>query len=532
MADITRRDLIEGGIGLVGLAAAGGLVGCGNDNDSGSSGGPPPAEFPQAPELVSSNGMLEFPMDIIQVINPVGTPEGVRDFRSRTFNGRLAGETLRIRAGDKLTVPIRNNLPLNPDTVPPDKNTPHHFNTVNLHTHGFHVSPFQDDVLIDIHPTEVHTYEYDIPADHPAGTMWYHPHKHGATAMHLFSGMSGVIIIEGDASNGDLNSVPEIAAAEEIIFNINELVLDGFGADPDKVTPYEVPPYTTPKPFLLEDRVFVVNGVYQPRLKVVPGQVLRLRILNSSARHTIPLKIENTDMHLCAMDGITIPAVRTVDTVTLAPANRADVLVKFDAEGTYKISGGEFLPEVLAFVDVAGERFDMPLATGALPTVTSLPDIEPAEVTESRVLTYAVDNDPPTGPEIPTGGARAPNFTIDGVRFDPNTVNQELDLNSVIEWTLTNTSEVRHPHHIHIHPFQVIETSDNMLNGMPFPPPGDPGWVPAWLDTVAIPEKKDGEGDGFVRVRQRYPDNPGFYVIHCHILVHEDIGMMQLVHLS
>jgi FtsP/CotA-like multicopper oxidase with cupredoxin domain len=532
MAGISRRDLMASGIGLAGLVAAGALPGCGSGGggDSGDDTTCASAVFPQPTEFESASGLLNFPMNVIETTNTVGTPAGNRLFKSRTFNGGLAGETLRLQAGDRLTMPITNNLTANLDPVPADQNTPHHFNSVNMHTHGFHVSPSQDDVLVKIAPGAALTYNYDLPADHPAGTMWYHPHKHGATAMQLFSGMSGVIVIEGDASNGDLNTVTEIGAADEIIFNVNELNLNGFGLDPNSVTAYEVAPYVNPRPFLNDDRVFVVNGEFRPTLEVLPGQVVRLRMLNSSARTTLPISIESTNMHLCSLDGITIPAVRNIGGITLAPGNRADVMVQFPTAGTYNITaaavGNATAPGILAVVEVSGDQCDMDLPSGSLPTVTSLPDITAGEVTETRTLTYAVG-----GPGPVIGGAMAPNFTLDGVRFDDNVVNQNLTIGSIVEWTLVNTSNVAHPHHIHIHPFQVFETSDNLLNGLDFPAEGSAGHVPAWLDTVMVPPN-DGMNDGFVKLRQRYPDNPGDYVIHCHILVHEDIGMMQLVRLS
>lgn len=131
------------------------------------------------------------------------------------------------------------------------------------------------------------------------------------------------------------------------------------------------------------------------------------------------------------------------------------------------------------------------------------------------------------GPLI--GGVPAANFTLGpaqglGRRFDPGRIDQAIRLGSVIEWTLVNTSPARHPHHIHIHPYQVIETSNGNFSDQPLVPG-------TWVDTVAIPAGTP-EQPGYVRLRQHYPDFPGFYVIHCHILVHEDIGMMQIVNLS
>ena len=540
---VTRRDVVGGGIGMAALGAVGSfgavsaLTGCGGDDPP-----LPVAVFPQPPELVSAGGTLTYPLDIRYATHAVGTPaNGVVSFRSRTYNGALVGTTLRIRAGDQLKIAASNRLPPNVGPMPPDPNTPHHFNSTNIHTHGFHVSPGEDDVFIEIHPGQDYTYTYHLPTDHPAGTMWYHPHKHGATAMHLFSGMTGVIIIEGTAANGDLNSVPEIAAANDLVFNINELNLGGL-SQPTPQDPYQVPDYDVVSPFQGADSILVVNGIFRPTLKVVPGQVVRLRLLNSSARNMVDVSVQGHDLHLCALDGITIPTMRTAGHVTLATANRADVLLKTPSPGLYKIYG-YIVPQnraptpvtdadIVAFVEVAGDAFDMPLPAGPLPAPTSL--VMPA-VTESRELFYEVN--PAVAIDMPgpiIGGQVAPNFTLgpapgQGRRFDPNRIDQNISLGSVIEWTLMNTTAQsafgpRHPHHIHIHPFQVIATSDGQLNGLPLVPG-------TWVDTVALPAGTPAN-PGTVTVRQYYPDNPGFYVIHCHILVHEDIGMMQIVHLA
>jgi len=499
----------------------------------------PVAVFSQPPELVSANGKLIYPLNIDYASSEVGTPtdKGMVEFRSRTYNGALAGATLRVKVGDRLQIAVRNRLPPNPGPVPPDPNTPHHFNSTNIHTHGFHVSPGQDNVFIEIRPGQDYTYTYDLPVDHPAGTMWYHPHKHGATAMHLFSGMSGLILIEGDAGNGDLNSVPEIAVANEVVFNINELNLKGLSLA-DRLGPYEVPDYDVAPlgndsgPFKGSDSVFVVNGRFQPTLQVVPGQLVRLRMLNGSARTELAISVQDNPLHLCALDGITIPNMRTVDHLALAPANRADVLLKITTSGIYNIyrkfpGDPNQSANIIGFVAVAGEPFDMPLPSGPLPVPASLK--MPAK-TESRELYYEVNPamaiDTP-GPLI--GGVAASNFTLGaapgmGRRFDPNRIDQDIRLGSVIEWTIKNTSAARHPHHIHIHPFQVVETSDNLLNGQTLVPG-------TWVDTIAIPAGTPDQ-PGYARLRQYYPDYPGFYVIHCHILVHEDIGMMQIVNLS
>lgn len=486
----------------------------------------PPVEFVQPPVRRSENGFLSVLMQFDFTTNAVGTPFGVKNFSSRTINGTLAPPTIRLKPGDRLELPIDNLLPADNDSnsptwqgpvAPADENTPHEWNTVNMHTHGFHVSPAQDNVLLQILPGNSYIYQYDLPSDHPDGTFWYHPHKHGGTAMHLFSGMAGMIVVEGA-----LDQVPEIAAAADVVFVINELNLGGLGTNPNE-SEYFCPNNTGPNSYKTADSVYVVNGEYQPRMKVRPGQVVRLRILNASARGATPLTITGAtnNWNILSFDGLTFPEMMAdIPEFTLQPANRADVLVRFDTAGTYEITkqayspgGGGTLPlQVLAFIDVEGDPFPQSFPTGPLPVSPTLPNIQASEVTDSRTLVYNT-----------SGG-----FTINGAKFSSSTINQIIPLGSVIEWRLENASGIIHPHHIHIQDIQVIATSDGFLNGLQFAAPGQNFPTPVWMDTVGIPPKV-GSDNGWVIIRQRFPDFPGLFVQHCHILSHEDQGMMQLI---
>lgn len=493
----TRRDLLQTGIGFALAGSASLLAGC-----SGGGGGTvslqPPAPNPtpdalflQPPVLRSSGGVLSTTLDVQMGTNVLN---GIT-CTGRTYGGVIGGPTLRVRPGDHLSILIDNNLPPNPDPgMPMDINIPHHFNSTNLHTHGLHVSPNQDNVLVEVEPGAELLYEYDIPLDHPCGTFFYHPHKHGSVTMQMFGGMGGTLIVEGG-----VDEVPEVAAAEDLVFLINELNVDGTGVVPD---------YTATGVYPLGQRILTVNGAYQPTLTVWPGQVVRLRVVNSTVRTHVPLAIDGATLNVIARDGITLPALQNMPSLTLAPGNRADLLVRIDTPGTYAIHKGVRGADpdvVLANIVVNGPLVNMLMPT-VLPVPASLPDILPGEVTEARNLVY---NHSAVG-----GPPGFQNFTIDGVRFDPAVVNQAINLGAVIEWTVSNASMVDHPHHIHIHPFQLVA-----VNGAALP-------TPVWLDTVDVPTM------GNVTLRQRFPDFPGDFVLHCHILVHEDVGMMQLVRVS
>ena len=137
-------------------------------------------------------------------------PEG------QATNTAVVGPTIDIRPGQTIRVTLNNQLPPDPScsTHGKDVNVPHCFNGTNLHSHGLWVNPSgnSDNVLISIRPSVSFQYEYNVPADHPAGTFWYHPHLHGSTALQVSSGMSGAIIIRGErpptpTKTGDIDTL-------------------------------------------------------------------------------------------------------------------------------------------------------------------------------------------------------------------------------------------------------------------------------------------------------------------------------------
>ena len=159
-------------------------------------------------ELVSKvdpgrGGDLNFDLNIIYADNVIPNPTtGLDDkVHLRSYNGQLVGPTMRVRPGQLLRIMLRNNLPADDPTCKSNQNMdiPHCYNSTNLHTHGWHVSPTgnSDNVLLDLGPTQTLDYEYYLPKDHPAGTFWYHSHRHGSTALQVSSGMAGALIVEG-----------------------------------------------------------------------------------------------------------------------------------------------------------------------------------------------------------------------------------------------------------------------------------------------------------------------------------------------
>ncbi|HEV2918403.1 MAG TPA: multicopper oxidase domain-containing protein, partial [Actinomycetota bacterium] len=185
-------------------------------------------------------------------------------------------------------------------------------------------------------------------------------------------------------------------------------------------------------------------------------------------------------------------------------------------QGTSAVGEPETIPEeVLATVVVAGKPEDTPLPRGRLPRPSSaLPPIRDHEIDGTRRVTFSVDF-----------SASPIQFLVDGKLFDPNRVDQLIQLGAVEEWTVINTSPSDHPFHIHQNPFVVTEIKGDPL-GRPV------AKLPLWLDTVNVPRNTgfpDMSHPGSVKFRSRFEDFDGKFVLHCHLIHHSDMGMMQMV---
>lgn len=419
----------------------------------------------------------------------------------RTYEGGMPAPTLRLAPGDALKIRLFNDLPPNRDPIPLAPDLPHHFNTTNLHFHGGHVSPsgIADNVLRDMAPGEAYDIEIAIPADHPRGTYWYHPHHHGSADVQISSGMAGAAIVEGD-----FDDVPEIAAARERVLILNEVLFDYLGTieQYDTLWPEAVP------------RFLSINGQREPIIRMQPGEVQRWRIVQGCHESDLRLALEGHELHTIAYDGNSLPALETLASVVTSPGQRVDLLVQAGADGDYllaAIENNQGYPSPtgpLARVIVEGEPMAMDLPS-ALPTPPLAP-IEDHEITGSRTLVLSTRN-----PEFPpAANYQEFKFLIDDQLFNPDRVDQQISLNAVEEWTIVNKDDVNHVFHIHTNPFQVTAVN------------GEPPSSLLWRDTAIVP------GLGSLTFRTRFLDFTGKTVLHCHMMNHEELGMMQLLEIS
>ncbi len=348
----------------------------------------------------------------------------------------------------------------------------------NLHVHGLHVSPEGngDNVFLHIENGQTFDYEYLLPKDHPAGLYWYHPHHHGDTMQQTAAGLAGAIIIEGA-----FDELPGIVDLPERLLCLQGPFFGSAGLQ------------------------YLVNGQVNPAIAIRPGETQRWRLLNASANAFFNLRLDGIDLHRIALDGNPLPAVWTVDTLLLGPGERAEVLVQGGLAGEYRFRSlawgerGQAQPEFqLATVVTAGDAISpVPLPTAIMPLSPPLVDLSDAKIDRRREITF-------------TEATHAPYFGIDGKAFDPNRVDQTVTLGATEEWVVRNASDDWHPFHIHVNDFQVMT-----INGQP--------QAPHYKDTLPVPP------NGEVVVRMRFLDFPGKFVYHCHILAHEDAGMMGVV---
>lgn len=465
--------------------------------------------FSEPPVVRSEDGLLSTTLSVEFHEKEIeGEPA-----RYRSYNGLFTGPTLRFKPGDVVRVNVDNRLPPEPHSSghSQDPNIPHGFNVTNLHTHGLWVSPAgnSDNVLYSLYPGHSFQHEYLIPTEHVSGTFWYHPHKHGSVERQVSNGMSGALIIEGG-----IDDLPAIREARERLMVLQQIQPEPNEAEAAKIVSVR---QIAGSP----NKTTTINGLYGPTLKLAPGSLERWRLIAANYHDLLHIEIrkrgteDTIAIYPIAYDGIPVRSVKATGRVRLAPGNRVDILVQPIDAGEYEIykvgDGGQFdtdpKDEVIGFLQVSGPAVEPPPMPVGIPKEYSHEPIKESEVTYRRKVLFSI---------ISEGKEEAPRFVVDNREFDPNRVDHVIQLGAVEEWRIENDSDDMHPFHIHVNPFEVIDSSDPLL---------EPG---TWLDTVPIPPAKNGV-PGYVVMRTRIQRFVGSFVLHCHILAHEDRGMMQLI---
>jgi FtsP/CotA-like multicopper oxidase with cupredoxin domain len=512
---------------------------------------------------------------------------GVRA-KLRCYNGKVPGETIKVRGGETLRIRLKNSLPpVSSEGWNGSHNVPHMFDSTNLHLHGLDVIPHLFEPvgtgnplskMIDVMPGKTYDYEFKIPGDQPPGLSWYHPHHHGSTAVQAVSGMAGPLI-----TYGDIDEVPEIKAARDILLAIQDIGLFPSEEDPNLwtyqpkqnamwdtisgvVTMYD-PKTGKTNPTKLQGgftagdyklRFYMLNGEpfykethnYAPnqgthpvgtqlpvqKFVMAPGEVVRFRMMNACSDNFMPIVVEQHDMHLIAIDSVnfektmTIPALpvkqkpvmlmtpNTQDPsqVQVPPGGRAEFLIKaISKPGVYRIiqleQRQQFLQsdqKVIAEIEIKGDNKPMAIPTNLPVQKRYYPRIKPEEITRVRNFVFSGVFPASVNPFVGI------DFLINNNVYDELAVPHVTKLGTAEEWRIQvlgahHGGTEGHPFHVHVNHFEVIS-----VNGKPvdYAPVADTVWVP--LKSVVV-------------IRMKFKEFTGKSVFHCHILPHEDTGMME-----
>jgi len=437
----------------------------------------------------------ELNFGAVRVETPTAT------FTTRGFNGGVPGPTIRVAAGDALKVRLVNSLE-DVDNEERHHNVFHKPNTTNLHTHGLHVSSAApgDDIFVHVGPRESYDYEYEIPPDHMGGTHFYHPHAHGSTALQAGGGAAGLLIV--DDAPGEVP--PEVVAMPEVplmltLLDVSTLqaMQGAFNTDLWQVD-------GAPSGGLL-----LANGQANPTLDVFPGVWYRFRIAYAAivSPATFSFLGDGSDdaasgceMQLLAKDGIYLAtAPRLVTELPLFSGARADVAVRCERPGNVSlaVTGGAFVP----LAEAAALTLNVAGAHGRQPDLPEFVVKRPCYVADARRGT----------PDV-TSSLSMFGLGINEKTFSNSTTYVDtFDAGSLVEIRASGINF--HVLHVHVNPFQIFDVDDDTSDANPYFQDGD------FHDSILLPA-------GAATLRMYTDYFVGKAVVHCHLLNHEDFGMM------
>jgi len=416
-------------------------------------------------------------------------------------NGGNLGPTLIFEQGEFVNINVANNIG----------------EETTIHWHGMHISPENDGGPHSvIMPGE--TWNPNFTVMDKACTMWYHPHLHEKTNEHVTKGITGFIIIRDDEEAA--LDLPRTYGVDDFPLNLqtkqfdasNQIVIGEHG-----------------------DNVPMVNSTIDAFVEF-PAQVVRLRVLNGSSMRVFNLGFSNNSIfYQIGSDGGLLSEPISMDRLLLAPAERAELLVDLSdmtGESIELKSYGSTLPQsaygiaglstmqgvapsgynsnelngndfILLDINV-GAQTDNPILT--IPSLlVDVTPIDESEATLTRNLQI-------TAPNMMQNSITGP-FVFDGQSFDMNVINQTVQLGDTEIWEIFNMSMVAHPFHIHDVQFYILDR-----NGV-IPPENERGRK----DVVLV---KNMETVRFIAKFEDHADDEVPYMYHCHMLQHEDEGLM------
>lgn len=481
----SRRDFLRGLAGSATVFALGPalpalLAGCHDD--------PTSSEGPSDDDLRNALRLLDAiaPRDItLRAASGTADIGGGVTATSWMLNGNVPSPLLRARQGDPFRVTLQNDLA--EDLI--------------LHWHG--LTPPE---LMDGHPRLAvgpgESYDYAFTVENRAGTYWYHSHAHMRVAEHTYRGIAGLLIVD-DAEEEALG-LPR--GAREIPLILQDRRVDAAGV------PYYQPVGPDMMFGYLGDEVFA-NGIRRAYLDVDTA-LYRFRILNGSNARIFRIgRSDGAPLVLIGSDDGLLSAPQSLPSVDVAPAERVDLLVDlrdasvgarvmlrslpFSIPGAGGFPGGAGRQgQALNLLELRVQRrvADDTAIPGTLPTV---PAPNPSAATRTRDFRFQ---------------SQMMDHRINGLRFDIGRIDQRVPFGDTEIWRFVNESNVPHPVHLHATHFRVLSRTGGRAQVLP--------WETGPKDTVLLYPNES------VEVVVRFDAHPGLFLLHCHNLEHEDMGMM------
>jgi FtsP/CotA-like multicopper oxidase with cupredoxin domain len=397
-------------------------------------------------------------------------------------------------------------------------------NSTNLHIHGIYDSPEHDDTFACIPGGQSKLYNYVIDDRTGTSTLWYHPHWHGSSSMQLYGGMAGAFEIVDEKQESALG------------FNMLEtetLVLQYLNLDPNHTDWLEknmvnngssMLPVDLDNPEDYQGPLLLSNGRYQPQLKHPIDHWMRLKLINAASGANNMMNFGFDSPRLCelrvlAYDGVYLQSPRPQPSVVIPPGGRADIAVKCSQIGLHKLRSvdpnfpqlGQFVP-VGAFEHACVVLDVIPVPAGR--NAVSLPKVLPGPPSFYPNLLQAR----PDGYHTILMSNSAGDNIVSGWPYNGSVSHQSPQW-SLEEWSIFGSEGTshQHPYHQHTTHFQIIASSFD-TNGL-FGEVGD------YRDTVPLYTHLN------FTIRFTFPFC-GRMMVHCHILTHEDRGMMTLINVT
>jgi suppressor of ftsI len=426
------------------------------------------------------------------------------------YEGKSIAPTIRISPGDTLKIDYVNDLPVHSKescAISPC------MDMTNLHFHGLAISPqAPQDNVIDMlaKPGETLHYVVEIPANHPPGLFWYHTHPHGESHRQALDGMSGAIVIDGmDRYVPELRNLREqvlVVRGESIEHSPNATALERrvearaptCGSEPDEI-----------------DRIYTVNDEIRPVLDIKPGERQFWRIVNASADRYMDLQLDGEKFEVVALDGMPLAyhdqknPTKIVDHALVPPAGRLEAIVSGPSASAHSAfrtrcvdTGPDGDPNpAMVLADIRG-------GSSARPVKQKVNrDLTPPEYKQIDLRAFETSQ-----PDFVVSFTEDKNgFYINDQKYAPDSAPMtRVRVGTYQHWRILNKTRELHPMHIHQTHFLVYAE-----NGVPLE-------HPVWLDTVNVPT------GGSVDVVMDFTDPviKGMSLFHCHLLNHEDKGMM------